>query len=238
MPGVMLLVVVALAFAVLKPWSWFPDQAAGVAASALTSLAPSASRVPTKTNGFEDLVYDPSIFGIHEPQAAWALWPATFLVTFGFVFQVPELAAAPPSQPGASVSPSPAASARASPSGSEGPAATQGQTPDGGPAWPAQFTSPAGYHLFLIGVDMPAGYSLSAARLFRVLGDGTLQIIDLAQLESPWPEHFAVIGIPGPAGTNRLAVWAPGTYRLSLTFDPNARVMRTVEIDVEAPPRS
>src|SRR6476646_1145670 len=137
LPGVMLLVVVALAFAVVKPWSWFPDPAAtGVTASASTSLAPSARRVPTKPNGFEELVYDPSIFGIHEPQAACALWPATFRVTFGFVFQVPDVAAAPPTQPSGSVSPSAAASTAASPSGSEGPAATQDQTPDGGPAWP------------------------------------------------------------------------------------------------------
>ena len=119
----------------------------------------------------------------------------------------------------------------------QGVEATPAQAPDGGPAWPDQFTSPAGYHLFLIGIDMPAGFSLNAARLFRIPGDGSMQGIDLAELESPWPAHFAVIGIPGPAGTHRLAVWPPGKYRLSLTFDPRASVMRTLEIDVEAPPR-
>lgn len=234
LPGLLWLLVGGLTLAVLKPWSWSPAAAATPDAGNTT---PSASAPTAPQIGFEDLVYDPSIFGIHEPQPVWALWPATYLVTFGFVFQVPDTEAPQPSEPSASSTPSQAAPPPASPSVSQGVEATPAQAPDGGPAWPDQFTSPAGYHLFLIGIDMPAGFSLNAARLFRIPGDGSMQGIDLAELELPWPAHFAVIGIPGPAGTHRLAVWPPGKYRLSLTFDPRASVMRTLEIDVEAPPR-
>ena len=83
---------------------------------------------------------------------------------------------------------------------------------------------------------MPIGYSLHSATLDRVVNGGTPVRVGLSELQSPWPDHFAVLGIMGPAGSNHLAVWPPGIYRLVLTFDPGAAVSRTLQIDVTAPP--
>jgi hypothetical protein len=42
------------------------------------------------------------------------------------------------------------------------------------------------------------------------------------QLPSPWPSHFAVLGIRDPTASSdvRLIVWPAGDYTLKLAFEP------------------
>jgi hypothetical protein len=217
------LLLVIIAVAVAKPWAWGGDAGSNAVTPPPTSAVSLASpaATPPPPLGFEDLVYDRTIFGLREPTPAWGLWPAAFLVTFGFVFQMQD----------GSPFPSPATIP-----GTIEPSASGGnQAPvDGGPSWPSQFTPPPGYHLFLIGINMPKGFSLRSATLLQVDAGANPAPVELKYLDSPWPDHFAVIGIPGPAATDRLSVWAPGDYRLTLVFDPG--VSRTIEILLPIPP--
>jgi hypothetical protein len=218
----------ALLVAIVKPWG-----TGGPPVSApLPTPSPRPVATPAPELGYENRVYDPSIFGTHEPDATWAIWPAGFLVTFGFVIQVPGLATGEPeTPPGASGGPSPAtASRRPGASAAPSPAGGTG-TPVDDPVWPARFDVPPGNHLLLIGINMPSGHSLAVAQLTRVSDTGVVDPIAISQFPSPWPAHFAVIGIPTSAGDDRLTVWPPGRYRLDLTFNPGA-VMRSIEIRI------
>jgi hypothetical protein len=212
-------ILIVVAAAIVKPWSGGPDLF-GIP----PTPGPTAATSPPATTpprcvgcgpGFSDLVYDPSIFGTHEPAAAWDLRPAAFLVTYGFVFNLPAETNQPPGGP---------RSSGASPRPSRTPAPT-----DGGPAWPSAVAVPAGYHMFVIGIDMPMGYQLTAESLLRNPG-AEAAVVALVSLTSPWPDHFAVIGIPAGA-TDHLEVWQPGSYRLTLRFEPGG-IERTIEIDV------
>ena len=164
------------------------------------------------------MAYDRSIFGNHEPEAVWEIWPAGFLVTFGFVIQVPGASAAPsPSaQPGSSV---------VEPIDSGGPL---------GPAWPSRLDLPDGDHLLLIGIDMPHGYRVTTSRLARIDPFTADVAVPIQQFKSPWPEHFVVLGIPTTPGKELLDVWPPGRYRLDLTFAPG-EISRSIEIQITAP---
>jgi hypothetical protein len=228
------LIVGAIAVAILKPWgSNLGTSVSGQVRSLLPSLSPSPSPSPSpKTQiGFNGLVYDPSIFGNREPEAIWGIWPAGFLTTFGFVIQVPTAASpSPASAPG-----QPSATAPA-PSGSANPTpvrSTAGE--DSGPVWPARLEMPEGDHLLLIGINMPRGYRIASAHLARYLTDGSLVAVVIEPLRSPWPAHFAVIGVPTVSGNGLLDVWPPGRYRLDLAFDPGT-IESSIEILIAGPP--
>jgi hypothetical protein len=214
----------ALLVAIVKPWG-----PGGPPVSApLPTPSPTPLVTPAPEPGYENRVYDPSIFGTHEPDAAWAIWPAGFLVTFGFVIQVPALSEPPPAASGRPT----ATTAPGRPGGSASPPPTGGAgTPVDDPVWPARFDVPGGNHLLLVGINMPTGHSVAVAQLTRVSAAGGLEPIAISQFPSPWPAHFAVIGIPTSAGDERLTVWPPGRYRLDLTFNPGA-VMRSIEIRI------
>lgn len=218
----------ALVVAIAKPW------AAGRPSPSLPQ--PSVAAVPSPEQaraagaGFNPLAYDPAIFGTHEPAATWAVWLAGYLVTFGFVTQLADPGAsqateAPPAAPVAGASPSLLSTpVTASPWPSSLPSARPG-----GPGWPTRFDVPDGNHLFLIGVNMPLGYELASARLFRS-GVRVAGPVPIAQFDpSPWPNHFAVLGVPD--GRGQLVVWGPGVYRLDLTFSPGG-ITRLIEIGV------
>ena len=213
-----------LVVAIIKPWG------SGTAAvppgtSPPPSAAALASFLPEDVVGFSALEYDPQIFGSHEPASAWAIWPAGYLVTFGFVIQL---------------------SGEEAPSGSPA-AVTPTATPAGplrsptelgpGPVWPARFDVPDGNHLFLIGVDMPQGFALTSHELLRIESGGKLTPIPAAQLPSPWPSHFAVIGIRDPTASSdtRLIVWRAGDYTLKLGFEPGG-FSRSILIHIGARP--
>jgi hypothetical protein len=214
------LVVIGLIVAIIKPWGASgsgSDLAAGPTPTPVPATpVPVATPNPTPI-GFDNLVYDPSIFGIHQPEATWGIWPAGFLTTFGFVVQVQSTSTAEPSTgPGPAVSPDPSALP---------PPA------DSNPAWPAQFVVPEGDHLFLIGINFPTGYSLSSAVLTRSLGSADQAVIGIERFKPPW-QHFAVVGIPSVASPDRLQVWPAGQYRLDLDFAPGG-IRRSIGIDIE-----
>lgn len=212
----------ALLVAIIKPWGAPVATTVVVATpSPSLSLSPSASASVPPEIGFSSLQYDPSIFGNHEPAPTWAIWPAGYLVTFGFVVQVPGTASTVPqgsASPSARPHPTPTATAGAAAARSPSPGPGQASDPD----WPTRFVVPEGNHLFLIGINMPRGYSVGSAQLGRYGPDGNLVSVDVERLQSPWPEHFAVIGIPTSSGEGRLDVWTPGLYRLDLDFEPGA----------------
>src|SRR5262249_4931736 len=113
---------------------------------------------------------------------------------------------------------------------------------DGGPAWPASVRVPAGYHVFVIGIDMPAGVTLGAVWLGREALGGSLPVgLPVAVPDSPWPDPFAVFGIPSETSADRLQTWMPGIYRLEMQFrstDSDLMVhtiSRTIEVIIEAP---
>ena len=83
-----LLVGLGIVVAILKPWGSQPG-ATLVPPPATLAPSPTATPVPTPNIGFGGRVYDRSIFGEHEPEAVWGIWPAGFLTTFGFVIAGP-----------------------------------------------------------------------------------------------------------------------------------------------------
>ncbi len=223
------LVTLGIVIAIIKPWGSAPGVASAPAQPTPAPLA-TATAPPSPNLGFGARDYDPSIFGEHEPEAVWGVWPAGFLTTFGFVIQVPATPA-----PSAGSSTTPALGPGPRPSVLSGPSGS-GVLPgsDLGPSWPARLEMPDGDHLLLIGVDMPRGYSMSLARLDLALADGGQAAVDLVRLKSPWPSHFAVVGMAAPAGDGRLDVWPPGTYELNLSFEPGD-IERSIEIQIAGP---
>jgi hypothetical protein len=206
------LAVAALAIVVVKPWGGQTAPAAAVdepvPGLTLPPSLPSSPILPVTgvpDVGYGSRLYDATIFGTHEPAPAWSIWPAGYLVTFGFVDQVPDLSA--PLQP------------------TTAPSAVGG----GGPDLPAGFEVPDGKHLLLVGINMPIGYSVGAAGLVGLDGNGGVRRLDLARLRSPWPGHFAVFGRLTAPDPGLLSTWLPGRYRLDLEFLPG-RVTRSIGI--------
>jgi hypothetical protein len=203
-------ILVALAAAIVKPWGTGagPRLALAPSPTAPATAGPSRALSHAADRGFSDLVYDPAIFGSREPPPTWDLRPAALLVTFGFVFDVTETHQASPT-PTESVTPN----------------------PDGGPSWPARVEVPRGYHVFLFGIDMPRGYRLQTATLVRLWLSGPEgpRFVTTRRLASPWPDHFAVLGMPSTVDPGRLVVWPDGEYRLDLAFEPGG-IERSLEI--------
>lgn len=198
-----------LVVAIIKPWG-NGTPAAPPGSSPQPSAAALASPTPEDIVGFSALEYDPAIFGSHEPASDWAIWPAGYLVTFGFVIQLS-------GDEGASSSPGAPTPEATPPSPRSSPTAL-----GAGPVWPARFDVPDGNHLFLIGVDMPQGFILSSHELLRIESAGNFTTVSAAELPSPWPSHFAVLGIRDPTASRdiRLIVWPAGDYTLKLGFEP------------------
>ncbi len=75
---------------------------------------------------------------------------------------------------------------------------------------------------------------LVATHLVRYSTDSADVPVNLERFASPWPSHFAVLGIPTTPGQDLLNVWPPGQYRLDLTFNPGG-ITRTVDIQITSP---
>lgn len=229
------LIVVALLVVIVKPWGAGAERSVAVVPAATPSPTPSPTATPEPDNGYSDIGYDPSIFGIAPPPARWGILPVGFLVTFGFVAQVPDASSATAS-PGLPI-PAPTAHAggpSTGPTSTSVPPASPASTvspADGGPAWPSEFDVPNGTHLLLIGINMPVGLSLRSSSL-EVLGpDGTWRPVELDRYPPPWPNHFAVVGLPRRASDGHLLPWPVGRYRLTLQFDPTD-IGRSIDIVV------
>jgi hypothetical protein len=220
---VLALVVVAIVVAFIKPWGSASTPAPAPSQAVVISPAPSPTPTPTATptpdpaDAFSR-AYDPLLFGDHELQPAWGLWPAGYLSTFGFVMHTER------SNP-----PKPA-------SGDHSPSAVSPSDP-ASPIWPDAIDIPLGNHLLLIGVDTPMGFSVDDIHLTKYLADRRSKDVPIVRPPSPWPSHFTVIGVDGGYGVSRTALWAAGRYRLELVIEPGA-IQRSIEIRVEGAPIS
>ena len=213
------LVFMAIIAAVIKPWGGPGDSPtlpfpSGPSTETTSGEAPRAEG--PSPSGF-DLRYRPELFGGPEPLPGWGLWPAGYLVTFGFAAPLPPVASAKPSP---SVMPSrPARSA------------TPGQSSLPSLSWPVRLVMPEGSHLLVLGINTPVGYDVSKVDLRRYTAAGELSSVGIEQLPSPWPDHFTVIGIRSQAIDRHLEVWPPGRYRLDWTTDPGS-IGQSIEIQV------
>jgi hypothetical protein len=209
---VLSLVIVALVIALLKPWGVIETTAPLPSQARLATASPSVA--PPATPDPADLVsrtYDPLVFGDKELRPAWGLWPAGYLVSFGFAMR-----AEPSADPSAGPSPS-----------TPGPEQAT-------PVWPAGIDIPVGNHLLLIGINTPVGFSVDGIRLTRHDATGSTTDVAVEQLPSPWPTHFTVVAIDNASDSARMEFWPPGDYRLDLTIDPGP-IARSIEVHVEGP---
>jgi hypothetical protein len=213
---IVIVILLAIIVAMLKPWGSGSDGPSAVLPAATALPSPSSSPIPTRDIG--DGVsrpYDPLIFGDKEMQAAWGVWPAGYLVTFGFAMR-----ADPTARPSAD------ATASGQPVSSDAADI---------PAWPAGIDLPVGNHLLLIGINTPLDYHVRTARLTRLGPDAAGTDVPLIRPTSPWPLHFTVIGVDGGHGADRPAFWLPGSYRLDLVIDPGP-IERSIEVTVASGP--
>lgn len=206
------LLVVTLAVALVKPWGLVgtttPEPSQARLATPSPAPTPSPTPDPADTASRK---YDPLIFGDHELQPAWGLWPAGYLVSFGFAMR-----AEPSSLPG------------------DGSATSAPRPDPATPVWPAAIDVPTGNHLLLIGVNTPNGFSVDRIHLVRQAADGSATEVAVVRPPSPWPSHFTVIAIDAGNAPARVDFWAPGVYRLDLTIDPGP-IERSIEVRVEGP---
>lgn len=212
------LIALAMIVAIFKPWG--PSVAAPPPPSVASVPSPSPS--PTPSPDLRDAYsrrYDPLIFGDHELQPRWGLWPAGYMVSFGFAMHL---------------EPSSASSGGPAPSGSFSPAPVR--SPEFVvPTWPTAIEIPYGNHLLLIGVNTPEGFSVADVHLTRYLDDGVTEDVPIVLPPSPWPSHFTVIGVDGGYGVARTALWAAGRYRLDVEISPTTDV-HSIEILVDGAP--
>jgi hypothetical protein len=218
MATVIALVAIGVLVAIAKPWGPGPAPAA----KATSSPSPAATASATPLDPLT--AYDHEVFGIHEPAPAWEIWPAGYLVSFGFAMRID-------GTPSGSTEPSstPSGVPRASGSPQPGP---PGATV---PVWPATIMVSAGSHLSMIGINTPLGVTIAGVRLSRVDADGGSTVVTTVRLQSRWPSHFTVIGIDDGSGVDALDSWPPGRYRLELDIGPGG-VQRTIAIGIDAPP--
>ncbi len=226
---------------ILKPWGSDAGHAASAVVVPTASPTPSPTASPPPDNGYSNVGYDPSIFGIAPPAPRWGIWPVGYLVTFGFVAQVPDapapgtspepspsgLSALPGSPLPGATSPGPGASPNPAPTASPAPSSAPA---DGGPLWPGRFDVPDGTHLLLVGINMPTGFSLQSSSLERLGATGAWEAVQLDRYPPPW-DHFAVVGLPRRESDGHLESWPAGHYRLTVAFDPSG-ISRTIEIVV------
>ncbi len=216
---VIAVIVVGIVVAILKPWSGPAPPAATIAS---TSPGPGGSPSPSA-----DVIahYNPEVFGVYEPAPDWELWPAGYLVSFGFAMRVDSGIPEPP--PAAVESGAPSASPTARPS----PRATPTRQVADEPTWPSAITITASSHLAMVGVNTPLGYRIGAT-LARLEPDGTSIAYPVLRLPSPWPTHFAVIAMDDGSGRTPRESWPTGRYRLHLRFDPGP-IVRDIEIVID-----
>lgn len=215
------IVVILILAAMIKPWGG----SGGPPPATLFPTAPSSERPSgeqpapraTSPSGF-DLRYRPELFGGPEPLPGWGLWPAGYLVTFGFAAPVPPVASA---QPSASVGPGRSA----------GPSASSADPSGTALHWPVRFDVSEGSHLLVLGINTPLGYDVSRVDLRRYTREGALVPVGIEQLPSPWPDHFTVVGIRSRATDGHLEVWPTGRYRLDWITDPGA-IGQSIEIRI------
>jgi hypothetical protein len=220
---VIAVIVIGILVAIIKPWGTTAPAPLARATAAPTAVAVTPRPgSPTPFDAFAN--YDHELFGIYEPEPRWELWPAGYLVSFGYAIRIGSTGAdtsQPPGPPDASASP-------------ERPVASPVKTAKPGteePNWPATITIAEGNHLGLIGVNTPLGYRLTSITIVRMKPNGSEQPLDVVTPESQWPSHFTVIGLADDTGREVIENWPAGQYRVDLDFEPGA-ISRSIAIVV------
>jgi hypothetical protein len=218
--AIALVVTIGILAAIAKPWGNGLDGSPATPAQSARA-EPTPSPVPLPGHAF-----DPKLFGPFEPSPDWSIWPAGYFVSVEFVSR--EAIDRPPSLPASG----PSQAAESPLAASHGPDSSPAVI---GPDWPAEIVVGPGDHLVWLGVDTPLGWTISDTVLRRIESDGSLTDVPISRLPSEWDDHFAVLGIPVDASSERLADWAPGTYRLDITVDPG-RLTRTIRVSILTAP--
>ena len=208
-----MIVLVAVLFAVVKPWGAVHDGSSAVVAPS-PSPSPTLSPSPTTRSGPNQ--YDIVAFGIREPPPTWEIWSAgTFNASFQFAMR------ADLSRPLASPSPAASSEALPAPSAADIPA-----------DWPI-VEIPPGSQLDLIAVNRPLGHTIEVVSLTREndSGGGESAVHPILGV-SPWPTHFTTIGLGTGSDSAGMQPWPTGTYHLDLVIGP-AGITRSLEIRVD-----
>ena len=224
---VIAVIVIGVMVAIIKPWGTItpgPATSSTVPSPAPTVLpTPSVEEVPN---------YDPEVFGLYEPTPNWELWPAGYLVSFGFATRIEGGRVASPAPSG---SPG-VAGAGASPASSGSPdRPVSSRDASAGPVWPATIRFSSGSHLSLLGINTPLGYAVSSIELTRTDPDGIRTDVATVRPPSPWPAHFTVVAVDAGNGRDPKESWLPGRYLFDLVFEPGP-ISRSIEIVIDAPP--
>ena len=212
LPSAGIVVAALIGLAILKPWG---ASGPGVSSADATAL-PTFFVRPTERTGPRP--YDPILFGGREPDPAWELWPAGYVVEFGLAGPVkvqgprgaspaPGESAAPlQSAPPVAASPSPKPARSAFPS----PPVPTPVVDDG--VVDLGTTS----HLVALGINTPADVHIETVTLSRLAGDA-LTPVPVVRLTTYFEStHFIVIAPEDPAAPGQTIPWAPGRYRLVL----------------------
>ncbi len=192
-----------IAVAIIKPWSP-PPETAGEA-----TVGPTFVR-PTERTGARD--YDPRLFGYREPDPAWELWPAGYVVQFGLAgpLRVDGQDPASPT-PGSSGEP------RASTTPPSPPTATSPSPTDLPLERGVVDLGPAD-HLVALGINTPREVRVEDVTLWDLDVSGPPQAVRIVRLPTLWDStHFIVIAPEDRSASGQPAAWVPGRYRLDLT---------------------
>jgi hypothetical protein len=213
------LVVTGILIAVVKPWGGAP---VAPAAPVEPSLAAAPTSVPSVTPAGNGPLSDFLTFGTNEPPPGWELWPAGNLASFLFAMRI-DMA------PASTLEPSPATSGQAS--GASQPSGPVIPIP--GTAIPTNWPTiriPSGSRMDLLGINHPVANSVDLV-LFEKLDDPTGSTIQAVTATSPWPTHFAVLGVM-PHDAKAMEPWPPGQYLIVLRIGPDG-VTRSLAIVIE-----
>lgn len=223
---------IGIGVVVLKPWATGSEPQLSPGGSASVEAT-----VPGSTPSGDRRRYDPRLFGGREPDPAWELWPAGYVVLFGMAGPVRVDASAAPEPSGSAV---PTREPGASPGRSPGPSpgASMGAGPSPTPADPADvFVVDLGPtdHLIALGINHPSDVVILDVHLWGQDGDACCPLaVPILRLEPLWESHhFVVIGIEDPDEPGVDGPWPPGEYRLDLQLGGGE--VRSVRLRVDPP---
>ncbi len=220
------LVIGGVLLAIAKPWGSTAERPIPTpSAAAIATAVPSG--LSTTPDG--EFRFDPDMFGPFEPAPDWSIWPAGYFISVQYVTRAPGgRAVASPAVPPPSADPTLPSPGVTSPNpGSPSPPPPT----DPGPNWPAMIDVGPGDHLLWLGINTPRGWTVGDWALSRADPDGSLVDVEVRRLPSKWDDHFTVLSLPAVAGSDGLADWPAGDYRLELSVSPGD-IMQTIRIVV------
>ena len=211
-----------LVVVIVKPWDL-----AGPATTGTGDATPQPTFYisPTERTGPRD--YDPRLFGGREPDPAWELWPAGYVVQFGLAGPVRVTGQGESPGPGSNDSPEPAVSGPPASAAATAPPSTEppfvDHVVDLGPA----------DHLVALGINTPLDARVASFRLFR-LTDARTDLVPVVRLPTLWESaHFIVIAPEDSEAPGQPGPWPAGAYRLELTTIFGE--VRIVDLVIEPP---